>query len=217
MVQNEVMVFERFLSSFHMVPSSQEPRAVWAEPRLLSVRGYRELAGRFAGCSFENGLYRLHDADSAPRIAAVVDEAFPAFAGRACAFGYDWLGRQFAIDRDRLLDDQPLVLLMEPGTGEALEVPLTFEAFHDELVDIQEAALARTFFTRWANLNPASLPVGQDQCAGYRVPLFLGGSDTVENLELIDLEVYWSLCGQLRRGTLNLPAGTSIREVSVGD
>jgi hypothetical protein len=35
------------------------------------------------------------------------------------------------------------------------------------------------------------------ECIGYRVPLFLGGSDTVENLEKVDLDVYWHLHGQL--------------------
>ncbi|MEU0792390.1 T6SS immunity protein Tdi1 domain-containing protein [Amycolatopsis sp. NPDC005961] len=37
-------------------------------------------------------------------------------------------------------------------------------------------------------------------CAGYQVPLFLGGADVVENLEEFDLEVYWSLCAQMWLG-----------------
>jgi hypothetical protein len=44
-----------------------------------------------------------------------------------------------------------------------------------------------------------------------------GGKDTVDNLEVIDLEVYWSLCGQLRQGTRNLLPGTSIGQVSISD
>jgi hypothetical protein len=44
--------------------------------------------------------------------------------------------------------------------------------------------------------------------------LFLGGQDVVENLEVSDLEVYWSICGQLRRGALRLPQGTAINEVA---
>jgi Domain of unknown function (DUF1851) len=61
--------------------------------------------------------------------------------------------------------------------------------------------------------NPESLPLGTMQCTGYKVPLFLGGKDPAENLEVIDLEVYWSLSGQLRQGTQTLPPGTSIGQV----
>jgi hypothetical protein len=49
---------------------------------------------------------------------------------------------------------------------------------------------------------------------GYKVPLFFGGQDAVENLELADLDIYWSISGQFRRGALNLPPGTSINEIS---
>lgn len=106
---------------------------------------------------------------------------------------------------------------MEPGTGEALEIPLTFSAFHDQLGDLREPALAAGFFEQWSSANPALLPVAPADCVGYRVPLFLGGKDTVDNLEVIDLAVYWSVCGQLRQGTRCLPAGTSIGEVSISD
>lgn len=92
---------------------------------------------------------------------------------------------------------------------------MTLTAFHDQLDDLREPALAAGFLVQWAAANPGALPVRSADCVGYRVPLFLGGKDTVENLEVIDLEVYWSVCGQLRQGTRTLPAGASIREVSI--
>jgi Domain of unknown function (DUF1851) len=75
------------------------------------------------------------------------------------------------------------------------------------------SALAASFFASWARANPELLPLGAMQCAGYKVPLFLGGKDSVDNLEIVDLEVYWSLSGQLREGTMVLPPGTSVRQV----
>jgi len=45
----------------------------------------------------------------------------------------------------------------------------------------------------------------------YKRPLFLGGSDTTDNLEISDLEVYWLLMGQLIRQAKGLPAGTPVR------
>jgi len=209
-------MFDRFLSSF----ARQQPREAsrpWA-PKGLTVVGFRDLMARAAGCSFEKGLYRLHTARSGAGAEALVADAFPEFAGRAHCFGFDWLGRQFALDDHRRQGDEPLVLMLEPGTGEALEIPATFVTFHDEeLVEFCNEALARQFFEDWAAANSRFLPLIFDQCAGYRVPLFLGGSDTVDNLEVIDLDVYWTMCGQLRRGARRMPAGTTIRELTIGD
>lgn len=208
-------MFERFLTQFALVPPAQTGGPMWREHRLLMVVGYDDLAGRFAGCSFENGLYRLHDASSGPRARRLIEDAFPSFSKRVHPFAFDWLGRQFAVDEGRMEAGQPLVLLLEPGTGEALEIPLTFEHFHnEELVDYKDAALASDFFAAWAGSYPANLPLAADHCVGYRVPLFLGGQDVVDNLEVIDVDVYWSLSGQLRHGTANMPPGTSIRGIS---
>ena len=208
-------MFERFLDEFRVLPPEQVVGRAWREDRLLAVDGYSALAHRFAGCAFENGLYRLHDAASGPGALALISEVFPEFAPRARPFGYDWLGRQFAIDSDRHEAEQPLVLLLEPGTEEALEIPLTFGAFHDEeLVDYRDAALASELFATWARDHDAELPLDRGDCVGYRVPLFLGGRDTVDNLEVIDLDVYWTTCAQLRSGTSQLPRGMSIKDVS---
>jgi len=158
-----------------------------------------------------------HDvlATSGPLALAWIGEAFPEFASRACPFGYDWLGRQFAIDTGRSHAGQPLVLLLEPATGEGLQIPLVFGAFHNEgLVEYRDAALASGFFNTWAQKHAGALPLAQGDCVGYQVPLFLGGRDTVDNLEVIDLEVYWTTCGQLRRGSLHMPEGTSIKGIS---
>ncbi|MFD2056612.1 hypothetical protein ACFSQT_27100 [Mesorhizobium calcicola] len=40
----------------------------------------------------------------------------------------------FAVDSQRLEEGQPGVLLFEPGTGEAHEIPANIETFHDDLV-----------------------------------------------------------------------------------
>jgi hypothetical protein len=206
-------MFERFLTTYAARPTD---RGAPTLPEDLTVEGYGELMSRFAGATFEQGLYRLHDADSVVRDQAAADEAHPAFAGRAHCFGFDWLGRQFAVDRQRRRGAEPLVLMLEPGTGEVLEVPTTFADFHDEeLVAFADAALAADFFIQWAATADGVLPLRHSDCAGYRVPLFLGGADSVENLEIIDMGVYWSLCGQLRRGTKELPVGATIRQLTM--
>jgi len=193
-------MFERFQGAFGPRRDALEVGAAWTHPRLSSVAGYEAFAQDFAGASFGGGLYRVHDSVTGPRAFTFVSDAFPEFTQRSCPFGYDWLGRQFAVDSERVDKGQPQVLLLEPGTGEALEIPVDFAAFHDEeLVDQSDAALASGLFGAWSKANPDTQPLLRSQCVGYKIPLFLGGADAIENLEVSDIEVYWTVFGQLRR------------------
>lgn len=192
-------MFERFRATYDSQPDSRDVGSIWTHERLKHIAGYSNFAREFAGVTFRGGLYRVHDDQTGPQSLSLVADAFPEFAQRVCPFGYDWLGRQFAVDSGRIDGGQPMVLLLEPGTGEALEIPVPFSAFHDdELVDHPDAALASDFFAAWSGSNSDALPLLRNQCVGYRVPLFLGGKDTTENLEVSDMDVYWTLCGQLR-------------------
>jgi hypothetical protein len=176
------------------------------EPYLAS------LLTKWGGTSFNRGIYRLLCSDDLQRWTAVAESAFPELAGRLIPFGFDWLGRMFALDRQRFVEGAPAVNLLEPGTGQVLETPCTAESFHEvELIDYREAALAESFFCSWLDAGGSSpMPT---QCVGYRKPLFLGGTDTVPNLKLTDLTVYWGIAVQLLRQTRGLPVGTVISDV----
>jgi hypothetical protein len=88
------------------------------------------------------------------------------------------------------------VLLFEPGTGQALEIPCNLASFHEqELSEFKDAALAADFHAKWIRAGGA-VP-RYHECIGYRKPLFLRGKNTVDNLERLDLDVYWTLAGQL--------------------
>lgn len=203
-----------FREHFRAAPPSPRGAGRWLDSRLLAASDYAEFSEEFAGRTFEGGLYRVHDDRSGPEAEAFISEAFPDFAGRVCPFGFDWLGRQFGLDATRVENEQELILMMEPGTGQALEIPFSFSSFHAQLFELREPALAESFFRSWAEPRPGSIPLDPLTCVGYQVPLFLGGRDEIDNLEVIDVAVYWALCGQLRLGTLDLPPGTTIRQVS---
>lgn len=146
-------------------------------------------------CEFRSGIYRVHDSRSASVFESVI-QMHPGWSGRVLPFGFDSLGRQFALDVD---EGKAEVLMFEPGTGEVREVPCIFADFHDrELVDQAEAALAESFFEEWVEVSGKGVPWAA--CAGYKVPLFLGSADVVENLEVSDVEVCWSSCVQLWPG-----------------
>src|SRR3954471_19188084 len=163
------MMFETFKR--HFLP---DPGPTPTGP--LSDAGLRpeaaKLFAEFGGSSFNGGLYRVLRVSSLDTWAARVGYAFTEFKGRITCFGYDWLGRAFAIDEKRLEGGKPGVVMFEPGTGQALKIPANIETFHDdELVNFGEAALAVDFYRRWQKLARTKLEY--DQCIGYKKPLFL--------------------------------------------
>ncbi|MCW3838470.1 hypothetical protein ACFQ1E_20715 [Sphingomonas canadensis] len=85
-----------------------------------------------------DGAYRQHRPEDAARFTQLAVDAFPAFIGRIECFGADWLGRQFALDHRRLIDGVPQVLTLEPGTGEALEIPVNQTGFRLTVAEYDE-------------------------------------------------------------------------------
>ena len=169
-----------------------------------------KLLSEFGGSSFNGGLYRVVRVSDLDTWASRIGDAFPEFGGRVTCFGYDWLGRAFAVDIRRLEGGNPGVIMFEPGTGQALKILANIETFHDdELINFCEAALALEYFQRWQKLTGVTL--AYNQCAGYKKPLFLGGVDDTENLEVSDIDVYWHLLGQLILKAKGLPIGTTVR------
>jgi hypothetical protein len=173
------------------------------------VIGLNNLIDRFGGTSFEGGLYRVIRALDVSEWNDRIARAFPEFGGRITCFGFDWLGRVFAIDPKRSEQGQPGVVMFEPGTGKALEIPCAIGTFHDEeLMKYGDAALAIDFYTRWLENGGAAPQYGE--CIGYRKPLFLGGADELSNLETSDVDVYWHIIGQLILKAKGLPPDTPI-------
>src|SRR4051812_6250378 len=199
-------MFKRFESNFNQDASENTatiPAAQSIEPRL------QDFFERFRGTSFNRGLYRIMAADAFEFASQFTAEAFPEVSRGVVPFSYDWLGRIFALDPARLESKWPAVLILEPGTGKLLQIPANLVTFHEnELIDYRDAALASNFHTEWlASGNP---PPSQNECVGYKRPLFLGGSDSVGNLELSDLDVYWTISAQLIQKARGLPPGTRI-------
>lgn len=161
-----------------------------------------------------DGAYRRHRPEDIAQFTELARQAFPAFAERIECFGADWLGRQFAIDRGRVVAGRPQVLMLEPGTGEALEIPVDVEAFHDEeLVHHADDAVAHGFYRQW--LAQGGPQPSYAQCIGYKRPLYLGGADDVTNLEVSDFDVYWTISAQLLAKVRDLPPGTPIGSISI--
>jgi hypothetical protein len=202
---------DQFASKFVITARSNPVPQPWLDQRLLSSNGYADFAARYAGCTFNSGLYRFHDAKSGPAGMMLLRTAFPEVPGSAVPFAFDWVGDQFLVDANRLLGDQPQVFLAELGTGKVLALPHTFADFHEKLPEVAESALGESFFLSWQERYPE--PISFDSCASYKKPLFVGGSDSLDNLELSSFEVYWHLIGQLRAYVRTLPDGGRITRI----
>ena len=187
-----------------------------AVPVPSTVNTVDELFARFGHATFDGGLYRIHDLSTTKHASKLVADAFPEMSFVPLCFGFDWLGRQFAIDERESAKPDAEIVLFVPGTGDALDIPLPFNRFHDEaLIEFAEDALAVSYYADWRATGQPDLLF--DQCAGFNVPLFLGGEDEVTNLEVTDIDVYWSLMGQLRVATQHLQPGTPVKHVSIRD
>lgn len=179
----------------------------------LTMEAPRPSAFRAAlgGRSFGGGLYRIHTQESASRTGRDVLAAFPGAPAGSVAYGFDWLGRQFCAVSD---EPSATTVMLEPGTGEVLEIPVPFASIHDEeFAPHGDAALAADFFAQY--LANGGQPPSFTECIGYEKPLFLGGVDAVANLRLQDVDVYWEVSAQLISRVRGLPAGTRLDEIEL--
>ena len=199
-------MFERFVGRFSLPDGPADE--MWAAEPLLVVPGYVEFAREVAGLPLCGGLLRLVGAREGRLATEFVREGFPEFTGRAVPFAVDWIGRVVAVDQAR----PPGLLLIEPGSADAFEIDESFaDFFNVDVVDDPDTFLAADLFRDWHAAGGGVPGVGE--CVGFKVPLFLGGAGAAANLELTDLEVYWSFAAQLRVGTHGLSPGTQIRSV----
>lgn len=208
------LVLENFLKTFSVtsdVGNGELPEKVC---NLDVYPDFKKTVALLGGKSFDGGLFRVYRADQLERKTSIVVAAYPEYKNRIIVFAGDWLGRQFAVDYGRISDGRPQVLLIEIGIGKALNIPCSIvDFFNQELVEYTNDALALNFFHEWINTN--NDVVDYSECIGYKIPLFLGGEDVLENLERINMELYIDMCGQLRSQTIHLADGTKISDVRI--
>lgn len=176
------------------------------EPHAPGIKAFFEM---YSGVTFNNGVYRIHPVGQIAKWTAIAEEMFPKYKKRIACFGSDWRGVQFALNAARKEDGQFQVQLLDGATGESLNIPANFATFHNvELVEYANDSLATKTYGEWlagGGKSPSLL-----ECVGYKKPLQLGGADDNSNLEVTDMEVYWSFCTQIQQQTNTLAEGTKV-------
>lgn len=169
----------------------------------------KDLIEQFGGYAFDKGLYRIHTYSSSLFWTDIITKFYKQYEGKVYCFGYDWLGRQFAIHTQL----ENYTFMFDPSTAEAFTLNCNLFDFHNiELVDYKAESLLTKEFNLFFSRNPKELAF--KECVGFKIPLFLGGKDSVDNYEITDMEVYVEMNFQLYNQTKNLPDKTHINKIT---
>lgn len=153
---------------------------------------YDSFLEKFGGMQFAQGLFNVFNISDLDKWSQIVFGVYPQYYNNVKLFGYDWLGRVFGMSTIKRA-----VYIFEIGTLDALEVPCSFlEFLNDEIPYHHDACFASAFFEEWKKLYQTPK---YGRCIGYKVPLFLGGSDVIENMEDSNMEVYWYLLSEISK------------------
>lgn len=173
---------------------------------------YRTFVIAFGGMQFGKGLFSVFDKGDLRYWEKNITTIFPDYKGRFELFGYDWMGRCFAVTS--LGEEGEKILVFDPSTLEVNDIPLNFTDFINKAIPTSaNECFSSDAFINWHNTNSAELDYLQ--CLGNKVPLFLGGNDELDNMELSDMDVYWHILGQTAVKLRGEEEGTVVDEFSI--
>lgn len=176
----------------------------------LKTSFLNDLFTEFGGNTYEGGIFRVHNFGSSFFWTHTIKNYFKDQNSiEFNCFGFDWMGRQYGIDATNAL-----ILMFDPATGEKFELEQSINGFFNiDLVEYKSDTLASDTFYHLEGLHNNNLPFSK--CLGFKKPLFLGGEDSLENYELVDMEVFWELSYQLYCKAKGLPVGTIIEKIDI--
>lgn len=152
---------------------------------------------------YNDGIYTIISREVAGNLLPLVESVFPYSKGQIDIIAVDWMGRVFAVDASEK-DASGLSMvscfdLAEPGS---FCTDSNFDEFHEQVaVDRQYALLNMNQYEDWIKGNAP--PSDGVSCVGYKVPLFLGGEDCLDNQELLDRSVYLHILAELYQSVQN--------------
>lgn len=139
-----------------------------------------------SGKSFFNGLYTIFKQEDIEKWNNIVGEYFPDYKGSFLVFAYDWMGKIYAVE-----NNSKMVIMFDPEEHACYAADMDIVKFHEELVNNTDGILSVNYFNQWFENNNKVIKYGR--CIGFKIPLSLGGKDELNNLEEIDMEVYWTI------------------------
>ena len=108
------------------------------------------------------------------------------------------------------------ISILDVGAGEVHNVAGSFEEFKELLSD-KEFVVNYLAVDMVGDLMQNNIVLNQGQIYSFKKPPILGGEYILENIEPTDIEVHFSITGQIHKKVKDLPAGTPINEVSISE
>ena len=166
------------------------------------------------GRVYNAGLFRFLGADASARAVEHLREAFGAQAAGAVPVIVDWLGRYTVHE---VVEGAARLVSYDVTRNEREELA----AFDEGLQQILLTPVARDLFDEdgfTAAREQLGLQALEDgMCVGVKVPAFLGGPDSVDNLEPDRLDVHWLWHGRVLAQVRTRPPGTPIESIGMDD
>jgi len=153
---------------------------------------YKDFFDNFGGMQFGNGLFNAIRLEEIGKWEEYIVDAFPKLAGKILPFGYTWDGVFLCID---VRDGK--IFVCDVASSECYWLGISLEDFLNNY--IPEAYNKGIFLSEYQQWIAKNGPLPYGYCAGWIVPLFLNGKAERDNQELIDMEVYWGVTGQIRQ------------------
>ncbi len=176
----------------------------------MEIKSPMDFMSKFSGFVFGEGLYRVINKEKVVFWNEMVGEYFDGYSNKINCFGIDWLGRVFAVD-NRVESKGRCTLMFDPSTAEVLKIPADFDEFHNnEIVNYSNESLDSELFYAWLSDNK---PLQFSECVSHKIPLFLGGQDNFDNMDVIDVEVNWEILKEAHKGILK--DNTQVGSVSI--
>ena len=113
-----------------------------------------------------------------------------------------------------LRDERGHVHFLDLMTGQFKQIAESEKQFNSLCED---RGRCRTWFVGFllVEIRKTLGELSPGECYGCKIPLSLGGELTPENFERTDLQIHYSVLGQLHHQTHNLPLGTTINRVKI--
>jgi hypothetical protein len=106
------------------------------------------------------------------------------------------------------------IFWLDAGWGRLTEVAASAEEFKQLMVQPENS-------NEWfvpeliGDILSSGKRLGPGECFGYKVPPVMGGEVEPDNFEPTDLQVHFSILGQIHRQVKNLPPGTPIGKIKI--
>jgi len=104
---------------------------------------------------------------------------------------------------------------LDVSSGEVLPIASDVNEFR-ELLSSTEFVVNHFAVQLVGDLLKSGLSLASGEVFSFKKPLALGGDCVLENIEPTDLEVHFSIYGQIHEQIKNLPDGVSVDNIKIG-